>query len=70
MSIILELTFFFSNISKILYKSDDLLSLSSDERAQNGIFLGFQYHVEIPGLNNSQFLKAALNAKRRYQGLD
>ena len=55
---------------EILYKSDDLLSLSSDERAQNGIFLGFQYPVEIPGLNNSQFLKAALNAKRRYQGLD
>ena len=55
---------------EILYKSDDLLSLSPDERAQNGIFLGFQYPVEIPGLNNSQFLKAALNAKRRYQGLD
>ena len=55
---------------EILYKSNDLLSLSPDERAQNGIFLGFQYPVEIPGLNNSQFLKAALNAKRRYQGLD
>ena len=55
---------------EISYKTNDLLALSADERAQKGIFLGFQYPVEIPGLNNSQFLKAALNAKRRYQGLD
>jgi Fe-S cluster assembly ATP-binding protein len=52
------------------YKGEDLLQLEPEERAREGIFLGFQYPVEIPGVNNAYLLKAALNAKRRHQGLD
>jgi len=55
---------------EIHYKDKDLMELSPEERSREGIFLGFQYPVEIPGLNNSQFLKAALNAKRKYLGMD
>ena len=47
----------------------DLLSLAPEERAWAGIFLGFQYPVEIPGVNNVYLLKAALNARRKHQGL-
>lgn len=47
----------------------DLLSLSPEQRALSGVFLAFQYPVEIPGVNNAYFLKAALNAKRKHQGL-
>jgi len=46
----------------------DLLSLSPDERAAAGLFLGFQYPVEIPGVSNVQFLRTALNAQRRARG--
>jgi Fe-S cluster assembly ATP-binding protein len=46
----------------------DLLSLPPEERARAGLFLGFQYPVEIPGVNNVYLLKAAMNAKRRAQG--
>ena len=52
------------------YKGRDLLELEPEERARDGIFLGFQYPVEIPGVNNAYLLKAALNAKRKHQGLD
>jgi Fe-S cluster assembly ATP-binding protein len=52
------------------YRGEDLLQLEPEERAREGIFLGFQYPVEIPGVNNAYLLKAALNAKRRHQGLD
>jgi Fe-S cluster assembly ATP-binding protein len=52
------------------YRGKDLLQLEPEERAREGIFLGFQYPVEIPGVNNAYLLKAALNAKRRHQGLD
>ena len=55
---------------KIHYKNKNLMELSPEERSREGIFLGFQYPVEIPGLNNSQFLKAALNAKRKYLGIE
>jgi len=48
----------------------DLLELSPEERAREGIFLGFQYPVEIPGVNNAYLLKAALNAKRKHNGQD
>ncbi|MDH4124332.1 MAG: Fe-S cluster assembly ATPase SufC [Gammaproteobacteria bacterium] len=48
---------------------EDLLPLSPEERARRGIFLGFQYPVEIPGVNNAYLLKAALNARRKYAGL-
>ena len=52
------------------FKGQDLLELDPEERAREGIFLGFQYPVEIPGVNNAYLLKAALNAKRAHQGLD
>jgi Fe-S cluster assembly ATP-binding protein len=52
------------------YNGQDLLELEPEERAREGIFLGFQYPVEIPGVNNAYLLKAALNAKRQHQGLD
>jgi len=54
----------------VTYKGNDLLELEPEERAREGIFLGFQYPVEIPGVNNAYLLKAAMNAKRKYQGLE
>jgi Fe-S cluster assembly ATP-binding protein len=54
----------------VTFKGQDLLELEPEERAREGIFLGFQYPVEIPGVNNAYLLKAALNAKRAHQGLD
>ena len=53
----------------VKYKGKDLLDLEPEERAREGIFLGFQYPVEIPGVNNAYLLKAAVNAKRKHQGL-
>ncbi|MDH3239719.1 MAG: Fe-S cluster assembly ATPase SufC [Alphaproteobacteria bacterium] len=53
---------------EVVYKGQDLLALAPDERAQAGIFLAFQYPVEIPGVANSVFLKAAVNAQRRGRG--
>ena len=52
----------------VTYMGEDLLGLDPEERARIGVFLGFQYPVEIPGVNNAYLLKAALNAKRRAQG--
>jgi Fe-S cluster assembly ATP-binding protein len=52
----------------VLYQGRDLLALAADERAREGIFLAFQYPVEIPGVNNMYFLRAALNAIRRQRG--
>jgi Fe-S cluster assembly ATP-binding protein len=52
----------------IRYDGRDLMPLSPDERARAGIFLAFQYPVEIPGVNNMYFLRAALNAVRRARG--
>ena len=54
----------------VTFKGQDLLELEPEERAREGIFLGFQYPVEIPGVNNAYLLKAALNAKRKHHGLD
>ena len=54
----------------LTFKGKDLLELEPEERAREGIFLGFQYPVEIPGVNNAYLLKAAVNAKRKHQGLD
>lgn len=51
------------------YEGEDLLSMDIDKRALAGIFLAFQYPVEIPGVSNSNFLKSIINAKRTYQGL-
>ena len=53
---------------RVDYENEDLLALEPDERAQRGIFLAFQYPVEIPGVNNAYFLKAAVNAVRRARG--
>ncbi|MDB5410483.1 MAG: sufC [Rhodospirillales bacterium] len=52
----------------VTYQGKDLLDLSADERAREGVFLAFQYPVEIPGVNNMYFLRAALNAVRRQRG--
>jgi Fe-S cluster assembly ATP-binding protein len=52
----------------VVYQGKDLLALSADERAREGVFLAFQYPVEIPGVNNTYFLRAALNAVRRHRG--
>ena len=55
---------------QVLYNGQDLLDMDPDERARAGLFMAFQYPVEIPGVNNAYFLKAALNAKRKHEGLD
>ena len=52
----------------VTYNGHDLLALEPEERAREGIFLAFQYPVEIPGVNNAYFLKAALNAVRKHRG--
>jgi Fe-S cluster assembly ATP-binding protein len=54
----------------ITYQGQDLLEMEVDERAQAGIFLAFQYPVEIPGVSTSNFLKSTLNAVRKAQGKD
>jgi Fe-S cluster assembly ATP-binding protein len=54
---------------EVLYEGRDLLAMDPDERAREGVFMAFQYPVEIAGVNNSYFLKAALNAKRKHRGL-
>ncbi len=54
----------------VSFAGQDLLELDPEERARAGIFLGFQYPVEIPGVNNAYLLKAAVNARRRHQGQD
>jgi len=53
----------------VSYQGRDLLALAPDERAREGVFLGFQYPVEIPGVNNVYLLKAAANAARKQRGL-
>ena len=54
----------------ITYEGKDLTELEVEERACEGIFLAFQYPVEIPGVGNAYFLRAALNAQRKHNGLD
>jgi Fe-S cluster assembly ATP-binding protein len=53
----------------VLFEGKDLLDLSPEERAREGVFLAFQYPVEIPGVSNTYFLRAGLNAIRKYRGL-
>ncbi|MGE5340398.1 MAG: Fe-S cluster assembly ATPase SufC [Candidatus Omnitrophota bacterium] len=55
---------------RILYKGKNLLEWPPEIRAREGIFVAFQYPVEIPGVNNGYFLRSALNAIRRYKGLE
>lgn len=54
----------------VTYRGKNLLELAPEERAREGIFLAFQYPVEIPGVSNTYFLKAALNAIRKHRGLE
>jgi Fe-S cluster assembly ATP-binding protein len=54
----------------VTYRDQDLLALSPEMRAREGIFLAFQYPVEIPGVSTTYFLKAALNAVRKHRGLE
>ena len=54
---------------RVLYNGKDLIELSPEDRAREGIFMAFQYPVEIPGVSNLYFLKAALNTIRKHQGL-
>ncbi|MBO7491339.1 MAG: Fe-S cluster assembly ATPase SufC [Bacteroidales bacterium] len=55
---------------RILYKGKDLLGMSIEDRAREGIFIGFQYPVEIPGVSIANFMRTALNEIREYRGLD
>lgn len=55
---------------KIIYQGQDLLALEPEDRALAGIFLAFQYPLEIPGVSNLDFLRIAYNAKRKHQGLE
>jgi len=54
---------------EVLYDGKNLLEMSPEDRAREGVFMAFQYPVEIPGVSNMYFLKAALNAVRKYRGL-
>jgi len=58
-----------ANGGTVTYDGHDLLEMSPEERACEGVFMAFQYPVEIPGVNNAYFLKAALNAVRKHKGL-
>jgi Fe-S cluster assembly ATP-binding protein len=58
------------NEGQVVYEGKDLLSMLPEDRAREGIFLGFQYPVEIPGVSNMYFLKTALNAIRKHRGLE
>ena len=53
----------------VTFQNNDLLELSPEDRARAGIFLAFQYPVEIPGVSTTNFLKAAVNQVRNYRGL-
>jgi len=52
----------------VTYEGKDLLGMAPEERAREGVFLAFQYPVEIPGINNAYFLKTALNERRKHRG--
>ena len=54
----------------IEFQNESILELAPDERAHKGIFMSFQYPVEIPGVSTTNFMKTAINAKRKAQGLD
>ena len=56
------------NKGEIIYKGNNIVEMPPDERSKEGVFLAFQYPVEIPGVKNRQFLKTALDAKRVHAG--
>src|ERR1700712_5007948 len=53
---------------QVLFQGKDLLAMAPEERAREGVFLAFQYPVEIPGVNNTYFMRAAVNAVRKQKG--
>src|ERR671938_192800 len=55
---------------RVLYQGKDLLEMDPEERAREGLFMAFQYPVEIPGVSNTYFLRAAVNAIRKHRGLE
>src|SRR5216117_1404613 len=55
---------------EVIYNGKDLLAMSPEERAREGVFLAFQYPVEIPGVSNMYLLKAGLNAIRKHRGIE
>jgi len=55
---------------QVFYNGKNLLEMSPEDRARSGIFLAFQYPVEIPGVSNTYFLKTAMNEKRKFEGLE
>jgi len=55
---------------EIRYKGQDLMDMAVEDRAREGIFIGFQYPVEIPGVSMTNFMRTALNEQRKYRGLD
>lgn len=55
---------------EVIFKGKNLLEMEADERAREGVFLAFQYPVEIPGVSVTNFMKAAVNAKRKHHGLE
>src|SRR5438445_5756106 len=55
---------------RVLFQGHDLTAMKPEERAQEGVFLAFQYPVEIPGVSNANFLKTALNEIRKHRGLE
>ena len=55
---------------EVLYEGKNLLELEPDERAREGVFLAFQYPVEVPGVSNSQFLRLAYNEKMKHHGTE
>ena len=55
---------------EVLFEGEDLLAMDPETRSRIGVFMAFQYPVEIPGVNNAYFLKAALNAVRKHRGLE
>ncbi|MCF8303380.1 MAG: Fe-S cluster assembly ATPase SufC [Bacteroidales bacterium] len=69
-SIIAGRDFFDIDEGEVFYKGQNLLEMDPEERAREGIFLGFQYPVEIPGVSMNNFLRTALNEQRKYHGLD
>jgi Fe-S cluster assembly ATP-binding protein len=54
----------------ILFNGESITETDPEERSQKGIFLGFQYPIEIPGVSNADFLRLSCNARRKYQGLE
>jgi Fe-S cluster assembly ATP-binding protein len=54
----------------VLYEGRDLLAMTPEDRAREGLFIAFQYPMEIPGISNSSFLRAAVNAIRKHRGLE